>query len=69
MDIIASLNMSEANLYRATHPFNRPNLYYEASPFVLTSPKSTNTETGPLHIMSRLQDSNGGRMPIYYDPS
>ncbi|KIJ54258.1 hypothetical protein M422DRAFT_241508 [Sphaerobolus stellatus SS14] len=28
-DIVASLKMSPTNLYKALHPFNRPNLYYE----------------------------------------
>ncbi|KAK1228067.1 hypothetical protein PQX77_008892, partial [Marasmius sp. AFHP31] len=30
-DIVRSLHMDEDNLYRATHPFNRSNLFYEVN--------------------------------------
>lgn len=39
-DIIDSLGMSEENLLRVTHPFNRANLFYEVSFTSLHSPTS-----------------------------
>jgi hypothetical protein len=50
LDIIRTLKMSEEHLFKAVHPFNRANLFYEVPHEMFLFDNFDNAYTGPIYI-------------------
>ncbi|KAF8902446.1 hypothetical protein CPB85DRAFT_1321736, partial [Mucidula mucida] len=67
IDIIRSLGMSETNLFQALHPFNRENLFYEASLTSTLNGYGLNVALGEVHSFKRRTDLRQRDRGVYIE--